>query len=280
VFDLYQIHTKECDIGMGWTANFCDAIPDWRKPENLDRAIDRFLLHTLAYGHIGWLVEEEHGLARMCRSYYMLQQVQARYGLKRPTRIAYWDGEKLVSVSQALVRDLPRTRRQLFVKYPGGLELWLNDHSSENWHIGISDFRFQISDVALPPAGWAAFTRDGSLSSFSALAGTNKVDYLRSPAYIYLDGRGQWFDAPEAASNGALAIRPLDKHELEVLRISGDGAFVLRRPYTTRGACVRGEAFDLEGLRLPSPVFHDSAGETRIEPVDKAIRYVLHFGKR
>ena len=28
VFDLYQIHTKECDIGMGWTANFCDAIPE------------------------------------------------------------------------------------------------------------------------------------------------------------------------------------------------------------------------------------------------------------
>jgi hypothetical protein len=47
VFDLYQIHPKECDIGMGWTVNFCDAIPDWRKPENLDRAIDRFLLHTL-----------------------------------------------------------------------------------------------------------------------------------------------------------------------------------------------------------------------------------------
>jgi hypothetical protein len=104
VFDLYQIHTKECDIGMGWTAFFCEAIPNWRAPENIDRAIDRFLLHTLAYGHIGWLVEEEHGIARTCRSYYLLQPVQARYGLKAPTRIAYWDGQRLAGVSEGVAR--------------------------------------------------------------------------------------------------------------------------------------------------------------------------------
>ena len=34
VFDRYQIHSRECDFGMGWTANFCHAIPDWHKPEN------------------------------------------------------------------------------------------------------------------------------------------------------------------------------------------------------------------------------------------------------
>lgn len=101
MFDLYQIHTKECDIGMGWTANFGEGIPDWQAPTNLDRTIDRFILHTLAYGHIGWLVEEAHGIARTCRSYYMLQQVQARYGLEQPVRIAYWDGAKLCSVSEA-----------------------------------------------------------------------------------------------------------------------------------------------------------------------------------
>ena len=235
VFDLYQIHPKECDIGMGWTANFCDAIPEWRQPENLDRAIDRFLLHTLAYGHIGWLVEEEHGIARTCRSYYMLQQVQARYGLKTPTRIAYWDGTSLVSPSEAVIRDLPRTRRQLFVEYPGGLQLWLNDHPSENWHFsgaGVLPAAMPVSpallspktkgsdrgrdaspttELDLPATGWAAFTQDGELFSFSALAGTNRVDYLRSPDYTYLDGRGHWLTVPEAASDGALAITPVGK---------------------------------------------------------------------
>ncbi len=294
VFDLYQIHPKECDIGMGWTANFCDAIPDWQKPENLDRAIDRFLLHTLAYGHIGWLVEESHGLARTGRSYYMLQQVQARYGLKAPTRIAYWDGTSLVSVSEALIRDLPRTRRQLLVEYPGGLQLWLNDHPSDNWDLPAippasgthSKHRRSLqanagtAKLVLPPAGWAAFTKDGTLFSASALTGTNRTDYLRSPAYVYMDGRGQWFDAPEAASNGALAIRPAGKAQLEVIRISGTGGFVVRRPYQVRGNCVSCEAYDEEGQRLAAPARHDTGQETRIEPVENAIVYRLRFGSR
>jgi hypothetical protein len=302
VFDLYQIHPKECDIGMGWTANFCDAIPEWRKPENLDRAIDRFLLYTMAYGHIGWLVEEEHGIARTCRSYYMLQQVQARYGLKTPTRIAYWDGTNLVSTSEALIRDLPRTRRQLFVEYPGGLQLWLNDHPSENWRIrgaGVSSASMPVSpallspkaknsdrrrdvpptsELVLPPAGWAAYTKNGELFSFSALAGTNRVDYLRSPDYTYLDGRGHWLRVPEAASDGALAIRPMGKDRLQIIRISGAEAFTIRRPYRMQGRCVSCEAFDLDGNRLTNPICHEADNETRIVPEDKAMRFVLRFG--
>jgi hypothetical protein len=291
VFDLYQIHSKECDIGMGWTANFCDAIPDWTRPDSLDRAIDRFLLHTLAYGHIGWLVEEGHGMARACRSYYMLQQVQARYGLKVPTRIAYWDGTNLVSVSEAIVADLPRTRRQLFIQYPGGLDLWFNDHPAENWNIDFASIpapgasrQFRQTDSAarvlvLPPAGWAALTRDGELATYSALAGSVRVDYLRSPSYIFLDGRGHWFDGREAAANGALAVRPGAKGSLEVLRISGTGSFLIRRPYKRHGNCASCEAFDVSGKKLTAPAFEDNGMETRVTPVEAGIRYVLRFAR-
>ncbi|MBM3879169.1 MAG: hypothetical protein FJ387_05550 [Verrucomicrobia bacterium] len=285
VFDLYQIHTRECDIGMGWTANFCDALPDWRKPENLDRAIDRFLLHTLAYGHIGWLVEEAHGIERTCRSYYMLQQVQARYGLKPPTRIAYWDGTNLVSVSEALVQDLPRNRRQLFVEYPGGLQLWLNDHPTENWQppvvqagLRLADGGLQIPEWSLPPAGWAAFTTDGELVSYSGLNGAQRVDYLRSPAYTYLDGRGQPFATAEAAAESGLVIRPLAPDQLEAIRTSGRGPFTIRRPYDVRGACVAVEAYGVDGKALSTPVMQDTGETTRLEPVEAAVRYVLRFG--
>ncbi len=286
VFDLYQVHSKECDIGMGWTANFCEAIPGWNKPENLDRAIDRFLLHTLAYGHIGWLVEEGHGMDRACRSYYMLQQVQARYGLKVPARIAYWDGAQLVSVSEALVRDLPRTRRQLFVEYPGGLQLWLNDHPTENWRVpGCGKLSSRAGtrsasaeQLDLPPAGWAAFTADASLVSYSALAGTNRVDFLKSAAYTFLDGRGQVFDTPEAASDGALAITPLGRNQLEIIHISGKAPFTIRRPYSAHGACVQCEAYDTEGNEVLIQPCEDTGTETRITPQEKAVRYVLKFG--
>ncbi|NSW77774.1 MAG: hypothetical protein HPY54_01925 [Chthonomonadetes bacterium] len=275
VFDLYQIHTKECDIGMAWTSFFCDAIPNWRAPENIDRAIDRFLLHTLAYGHIGWLVEEEHGIERTCRSYYMLQQVQARYGLLAPARIAYWDGAKLVGVSEAVVRDLPRTRRQLYVEYPNGLKLWLNDHPSEEWRVNIGSRAF-----ILPPAGWLAYQKD-ALLSYSALVEGRKVDYLRSEAYIYLDGRGELFNAPEASSDGGLAITRIAPNRLQVIHISGKEQFRIGRPFGVQGALVSCRAYDVDGNELARPATHDSGQETWVEPVEKAVRYVLEFsGKR
>ncbi len=295
IFDLYEIHTKECDIGMGWTANFCDAIPDWRKAENMDRAIDRFLLNTMAYGHIGWLVEEAHGMDRVCRSYYMLQQVQSRYGLKAPRRIAYWDGTNLVSVSEAVIRDLPRSHRQLMVEYPGGLSLWFNDHATDDWKLPASalggrrsgrgartglaaDFERRISDLTLPASGWAAFTSDRQLVSFSALQSSHRVDYLRSGAYTYLNGRGKMFETPEATSDGALAIRPLDDGRLEVIPISG-GAFTLRRPYSTRGALAEAHVFDVDGRQLDAPVCQDAGGETRVQPVENGLRYVFRFAQ-
>ncbi|MBU6402720.1 MAG: hypothetical protein KGS61_20555, partial [Verrucomicrobia bacterium] len=288
VFDLYQIHTKECDIGMGWTANFCAAIPDWQSPRNIDGAIDRFILATMAYGHIGWLVEEQHGITRACRSYYMLQPVQARYALKTPARIAYWDGARLCGVSEAVARDLPRSRRQLFVAYPDGLELWLNDHPTENWRIPApaitrqaavaSDFGLRPSHLTLPPAGWAAFSRDGRLFSYSALDGTNKVDYLRCPDDVYLDGRGHWLRTPEAAANGALAISSGGRNRLQVIRISGDGAFVIRRPFHAHGRVRDCAAFDVQGHLTSIPVVHGNQDETWIEPVPNAVRYDLRFG--
>jgi hypothetical protein len=135
------------------------------------------------------------------------------------------------------------------------------------------------SGLVLPPAGWVAFTKNGQLLSFSALAGPNKVDYLRCPDYTYLDGRGQWFDTPEAAANGGLAIKPLDKNRLQIIRISGQGAFVVRRPYGVKGKLIKCEAYDVEGKLTTAPGTQETGTETRIEPVTNAVRYVLLFGK-
>jgi len=134
------------------------------------------------------------------------------------------------------------------------------------------------AELDLPAAGWAASTQDGELFSFSALAGTNRADYLRSPDYTYLDGRGHWMMVPEAASDGALAIKPMGKDRLQITRISGTGAFTIRRPYQMQGRCVSCEAFDLDGKRLAIPNCYDTDNETRIVPEDTAMRFVLRFG--
>lgn len=281
VFDLYQIHSKECDIGVSWTSFFCEAIPNWQAPQNIDRAIDRFILTTMAYGHIGWLVEEAHGIERTCRSYYMLQQVQARYGLQVPTKIAYWDGKMLRSVSQSLFLGLPSSRRQLYLEYANGLKLWLNDHPSEDWVVRVGGRR-----VVLPPSGWAAYQpgkpgKSRGLYSFSAQIEGHRADYLASEAYVYLDGRGRWFSVPEAASSGAIAMRKVAANSLEVIHISGEGEFLIRRPYGMAGELAKCIVYDAAGKRLPAPAIHDSGTSTWIAPAAGGVRYLLTFsGKR
>ncbi|MGC8668121.1 MAG: hypothetical protein ACP5VE_08415 [Chthonomonadales bacterium] len=281
VFDLYQIHSKECDIGVSWTSFFCDAIPNWQSQENIDHAIDRFILTTMAYGHIGWLVEEGHGIGRTCRSYYMLQQVQARYGLQVPVRVAYWDGTRLRSVSQALVLGLPASRRQLYIEYANGLRMWLNDHPTKDWVIHAGSRR-----LVLPPAGWAAYqpAKGGhahGLYTYSALVDGHRADYVTSDAYVYLDGRGRWFSATEAASSGALAIRKTGPQSLEVIHITGEDRFVVRRPYGVTGSLVKCTVYDAAGKKLASPVVYDAGSSSWITPVPGGVRYVLTFsGKR
>ena len=279
VFDLREIHPKEGDIGMGWTTHFCASIPNWRAPENLDRSIDRFLLNTLAYGHIGWLVEEEYGWSRVARSYYMLQPVQARYGVKAPTDIRYWGGQGLVDVSTAIERDLPRTRRQLRIDYPGGLRLWLNDHGSNSWRISDG-----TRGLVLPPAGWAAATAGGEMSSYSGLVGTNRVDFMRCPEVVYLDGRGQWFETAEGGSSGSMTIFPRTGNGVGVIRFSGEGEVAIKRPFQTRGALRECRAWDAKNQPLAAPAVKDDGLVTRIAAVPNAIRYELRFetadGKR
>ena len=57
--------------------------------------------------------------------------------------------------------------------------------------------------------------------------GTNRVDYLRSPDCACLDGRGHWLVVPEAASDGALAVRPVVKSRRRSLLLELAGSRLL-----------------------------------------------------
>jgi hypothetical protein len=70
----------------------------------------------------------------------------------------------------------------------------------------------------------------------------------------------------------------MGKDGLQITRISGAGAFIIRRPYHMQGRCVSCEGFDLDGKRLAQPIWHDADNETRIVPEDRAMRFVLRFG--
>ncbi len=176
-FALHRIHPLECDIGMGWTANYI------RTAVTPDADVDRFVAATMAYGHIGWLVEDHYGMERVGRCYYMLQQLQSRYALVRPRRIRYGDGQGgWESASEAACSGLLDESR-LHVEYVNGLNLYVNGSNSD-WSISLRNHSW-----VLPPWGWLAFDGRGFLE-VSAWRDGHRFDYVLSPEYEYLDGRG------------------------------------------------------------------------------------------
>ena len=237
-FDLMTIHPLECDIGMPWTGHFLKG-EDWKTPERIDESIDHFLAATIAYGHIGWLVEEEHGIQRTCRSYYMLQQLQKRYCMKRPDEIAYADlTGKWLTASQAIASGEMRHSR-LRVKYPGGLQVYVNG-SREDWEIGGVDGKA----VTLPPWGWYAFEKNTGFVELSGVMDRHRMDYVRSAEYEYLDGRSTRTCVGGLSAKGAIAVRRRDGM-VEIIDIYGNDRIGFRGP--ERGLCT---AYDADGKSL------------------------------
>jgi hypothetical protein len=212
-FDLHKIHPLECDIGMPWTGGFFTQ-QGWDAPERLDVSIDHFIAATAAYGHIGWLVEESYGIARTCRSYYMLQQLQTRYAQVRPRLIEYADsGGNSMTASQAHATGAIRLSR-LHVVYENGLELFVNG-SDEAWQI-VGAGKQQIT---LPPWGYHAFDAQTDFVETSALVDGRRVDAVHSPAYDYIDGRGYPAEGVGLAAKGSVALKRRDDGTLQIIDI-------------------------------------------------------------
>ena len=118
------------------------------------------------------------------RGYYLLQQLQERYIMEPVAEIHYFDGERLVTSSEAILRGIYGENR-LRIRYANGLVVSIN----MNWdgkHWLVEDGR-QVYD--LPPGGWLARQGDDFLE-YSAVQQGKRVDFVDSPEYVYLDGHG------------------------------------------------------------------------------------------
>ena len=86
-FDLLRLHPLCCNFGMGNPGMF---YPNKSAPTNNVVATDRFLAAaTVAFGHPGFLLYN----ADMERSYFMVQQLAARYTMADAVEIRYVDAE-------------------------------------------------------------------------------------------------------------------------------------------------------------------------------------------
>ncbi len=200
-FDLLKMHPLTVDIGVPWTAQFFQGKDGWQKPANIVTSIDQFLAATIAYGHIGWLVEEAHGIRQTCRSYYMLQPLQSRHAMLKPAEIRYGGDRSLVSTSEALLSGEWRKSR-LFVRYPNGLRVWVNGNAEEPWRVEADGAVHN-----LPAFGWLAIGGDGFLECSELAADGNRYDRVSSSESIFVDGRGSWREFDGIGASGSVAAR-------------------------------------------------------------------------
>ncbi|MCC6441899.1 MAG: hypothetical protein IT210_00425 [Armatimonadetes bacterium] len=267
-FDLLKIHTLESDIGMPWTGGFFKK-PGWDRPENIDASIDRFIAATLAYGHIGWLVEEQYDMRRTCRSYYMILPVTRRYAMEPPLKIEYaGPSGNWITPSQAIASDALRDSR-LHVIYPKGLELYINWDKQTNWTVVTPE-----RQVVLPPNGWCAFDDRGFFEA-SSLEDGQRVDMVVSPEYAYLDGRGRYAQSPLLAATGGVAMKPVDDEHREIIDIGGNREIGFKAG--PGAACV---AYDAEGKPLGDvPLRPSDRGYTWFTCVPQARSYKVAIPK-
>jgi len=224
-FDLLKMHPLSVDIGVPWTSQFFTGKDGWQRPENIVTSIDQFLAATIAYGHIGWLVEETHGLRQTCRSYYMLQPLQARYAMLQPQEILYGTEDGLVSSSEALLTGAWRTSK-IFILYPNGLRVWVNGNAKESWPIAGGAHH-------LPPFGWLAIGMDGFFESSETLNG-KRCDRVASPELIFVDGRGVWRSFHGLGVSGSVAVRrPRQGVGLSIITVEGVDRLTIMEPEGT-----------------------------------------------
>jgi hypothetical protein len=226
-FDLLKMHPLSVDVGMPWTAQFFSGKPDWQKPENIVSSIDQFLAATIAYGHIGWLVEEAHGIRQTCRSYYMLQPLQKRYAMRKPKEIRYGTQGGLVDSSEAFRSGQWRMSR-LFIHYPNDLRIWVNGHSTETWHVDDGNRTHE-----LPPFGWLAQSPDGFYECSESRDG-RRYDHVSAPDLVFLDGRGHWRDLDGIGTSGSVAVQRSRKGQgLSLITVEGVDRLTVRTPSRT-----------------------------------------------
>lgn len=268
-FDLLRLHPLANNFGMGYPTMF---FPKAALPKDHRFMLDRFLTATIAFGHIGYFLtgrpdDEENG-------YWMLQAPAARYAKADVAAIAYADaGGRFLPTSQALATGATE-RSQVRVRYTDGTVVTANGSAAGDGLAWDAPGDSAGGRFLLPANGWFAETGDGQVASISGSRPFNtttstipvRADACVSPHYVYLDGRGTWFETPFGAAAGRLIrIRATNGTDEVFLRHASEAAL----PY----AAVSVEMLDEAGASLGPARTRTVDGRTWLTADAKAFSY-------
>jgi hypothetical protein len=230
--------------------------------EERDAELDRFLAATVAFGHPGFLVMEG-GMGNALRSYYMLQQLHSRYCLTNAAEIRYVDDDgRLLDTSHAIARGAYR-RSQVVTRYADGTVTAANGHRTARLRTEAFGRRLD-----LPPNGYAGWTADREIEVLSGDQSGHRCDYAATPAYIYIDGRGEVARFEKAAGNGLGICRILPDNRFEVILYDGARCgFAIKAD--------RAVALDKDNQEIGPAQLRSEAGLVYVEPLSGAFSYLL-----
>ena len=167
-----------------------------------DRLLDEWMAAWLAHGQLGELPFGWNDPQRMARIFYSMRALQPFYAGMAPRRIAWWDGRRLLTASEALARGMLE-HSQMYFQYPSGFELWVNGSPRKNWPVRIGG-----TEWTLPPAGWLASAPD--FLSASVLVDGQRLDFVRTPDFVFYDGRGREQAFENHLSSASIVVRRAD----------------------------------------------------------------------
>lgn len=258
--DLRKMHDLNCNFGMGAESMFYgQRAASVLEREGKDIYTDRFLAATVAFGHPGFLCTS--GMEMTLRSYFMIQQLAASYTLSPVKSIRYLDDAgKLLPTSQAIASGTYR-RNQIVTEYTNGTVTVVNGNQTQ---------RMKYGDWDLPPNGYAGWTRDESVmvASTDRGAGRGRYDHCVSPAYIFVDGRGQFTRLDQAASDGIGICRSVDKGQWEIIPYRGADCGFRLPP-------AKAVALDKGGNEIGPAELRVARGLTYAVPVKNAFSYLV-----
>ena len=180
---LRTVRPLVAHIGMGPYSRFFGDKAVW--PIGVAQQ-DAYLATTLAYGHTGMWEAGAISDADAVRTYYIARPLQRLMLEATSADVLYGsaDGSER-DLSAALIEGLDLAGPRLHVSYAGesSLEGWIN-HGGSVWPV---DWRG--TSWLLPTDGW--IVDGGSVQGYSAIVEGRRVDFLRTPDYTLMDGRGE-----------------------------------------------------------------------------------------
>lgn len=179
-YELKVIRPLMANEGMGYPSRYFTT----GSPTSTE--LDRYRAMSIVFAHSGFIHRDYGALNPAGKEYYMMQALQSEYlnTAVSVSTIEYWNGSAYRTLDQALKEDYDFTKSRIHISYSNGLNIYAN-FDTANWSITVGGTAYTLDSN-----GWVASNTSSSLLAYSALKSGSRVDYIDTPSYTFVDGRG------------------------------------------------------------------------------------------